>query len=128
MVVQVPHEMPTEKCIVPPGIRAPRARLGYARLAVLLLLVAIAGFVTLAKNSQYYSNSNPAHFLNISSKMKVGAAPVVLDREPLTLVERLIAPVREVKAYPIVELEVPEVPSLAVTLTLQHRSPPSLVS
>ena len=120
--------MATEKRIVPPGIRAPRARLGYFRLAVLLLLIATAGFVTLAKNSQYYSNSNPAHFLNISSKMKVSAAPVVLDGGPLPLVERLIVPVAEAKTYPVVELEVPDVPSLSVTLTLQHRSPPSLVS
>jgi hypothetical protein len=52
----------------------------------------------------------------------------VLDRTPLPLVERLIAPMQETKAFPVVELEVPDVPSLAVTLTLQHRSPPSIVS
>ena len=114
--------------IVPPGIRASHARLVYFRIAVLMLLVAIAGFSTLAKNSQYYSRSNPAHFLNISSKMKVSAAPVVIDRGPLPLVERLIVPTQETKSYPVVEPEAPEVPSLAVTLTLQHRSPPSYVS
>jgi hypothetical protein len=120
--------MTTEKYIVPPGIRASRARLVYFRVAVLLLLVAIAGFSTAAKNSQYYSRSNPAHYLNISSKMKVSAAPVTLDRAPLPVVERLIAPTDEIKPYPVVDLEVPEIPSLAVTLTLQHRSPPSLLS
>jgi hypothetical protein len=120
--------MTKETTIVPPGIRASRARLVYFRVAVLMLLVAIAGFSTLAKNSQYYSRSNPAHYLNISSKMKVNAAPVALDRAPLPVVERLIAPTQEVKTYPVVDEEVPDVPSLAVTLTLQHRSPPSLVS
>jgi hypothetical protein len=112
------------------SIHSPRAfsRGMGAHLTILLLLIAIVGFSTAAKNSQYYSSSNPAHFLNISSKMKVSTAPMVLDRAPLPLVERLIAPMQETKAFPVVELEVPDVPSLAVTLTLQHRSPPSIVS
>jgi hypothetical protein len=104
------------------------SRAVYIRLAVLLLLIAIVGFATAAKNSQYYSSSNPAHFLNISSKMKVGATPVVLDRGPLPVVERLIAPMQQIKTFPVIELEIPDIPALAVTLTLQHRSPPSLVS
>jgi hypothetical protein len=114
--------------IVPTKLPGLESRMVYIRLAILLLLIAMVGFATAAKNSQYYSSSNPSHFLNISSKMKVSTVPVVLDREPLPLVERLIAPMQETKAFPVVELEVPDVPALAVTLTLQHRSPPSLVS
>lgn len=108
--------------------QAPRARLLHFRLAVLLLLVAIAGFSTAAKNSQYYSRSSPAHYLNISSKMKANAAPVVIDRAPLQIVERLLAPVFELVSHPAVEDDIPPAASLAVTLTLQHRSPPSFVS
>jgi hypothetical protein len=37
---------------------------------IVLLLFAVTGLSTLAKNSQYFSNSNPAHYLNISNKMK----------------------------------------------------------
>jgi hypothetical protein len=98
------------------------------RVAVLLLLVAIAGFSTLAKNSQYYSRSNPAHFLNISSKMKVSPTPAILARTPLRPVDRLIAPQPPVKAFPVVEEQAPELPSIGVKISLQHRSPPSLVS
>lgn len=100
----------------------------YVRIAIVFLLVAIAGFSTLAKNSQYYSRSNPAHFLNISSKMKVSQAPAVLDREPLRLVAKLVTPLRPVRSYPVVEQEVLERPSIGITLILQHRSPPTFVS
>jgi hypothetical protein len=103
-------------------------RIVYVRLAIVFLLVAIAGFSTLAKNSQYYSRSNPAHFLNISSKMKVSQAPAVLDREPLQLVARIAVPLRPVQVCRVVEQEVPEVRSIGIMLTLQHRSPPSFVS
>ncbi len=120
--------MATTTQIISPGIRASRARLLHLRLVVLVTLVAVAGFSTAAKNSQYYSHSDPAHYLNISSKMKAGIPPVALDSRPSPTVERLIASVEEVKSYPVVQLEVPDVPALAVTLTLQHRSPPSLVS
>ncbi len=115
---------------IKPGVAntAEANRLVYVRIAIVFLLVAIAGFSTLAKNSQYYSRSNPAHFLNISSKMKVGQAPAVLDREPLRLVARLVRPLRQVRSYPVIEQEVLELPSIGIMLTLQHRSPPSFVS
>jgi hypothetical protein len=106
-----------------------RNRIVYVRLAIVLLLFAIAGFSTMAKNSQYYSRSNPVHFMNISSKMKVSPAPAILDRTPLQLVERLVAPPQQqVRSFPVVEQEFPELPSISVTLSLQHRSPPSFLS
>jgi hypothetical protein len=94
------------------------------RVGVLLLLVAIAGFATVAKNSQYYSKSNPAHYINISSKMKVTASPAVIDRTLLRHVVRSIAPLPQVRIHRVVREEVPPLPSIAVTVSLQHRSPP----
>lgn len=104
------------------------ARRGYLRVCVGLLLLAIIGFSTLAKNSQYRSQSDPTHFLNISSKMKVSQAPVVIDRAPLRAVARFIPPRPEFCFTPVCEELVSELPSLSVTLTQQHRSPPPSVS
>lgn len=114
---------------IPSGVQVPCTRLVHLRLAVLILLVAIAGFSTAAKNSQYYSRSHPAHYLSISSKMKMSAVPVTLDHAPLRLLERRIAPALETtRSRPAIQYDSPEVPALAITLTLQHRSPPTLVS
>jgi hypothetical protein len=91
------------------------------------LLFAVFGLSTMAKNSQYYSRSNPTHYLNISSKMKV-SLPAALDRTPLRPVARFVVPQPAVRFFPAIEDQLPEVPSLSVTLTLQHRSPPSFLS
>lgn len=94
------------------------------RVGVLLLLFAIAGFSTLAKNSQYLSKSNPAHYINISSKMKATASPAAVDRIPLRHDARFTAPQPEKRIHRVVRLETPPLPSIAVTVSLQHRSPP----
>ena len=103
--------------------RASDRRLGL-KVGILLLLVAIAGFSTLAKNSQYFSKSNPAHYINISSKMKVTALPAAIDREPIRHVARFIVPQPQTRMPRVVRKEIPLLPSIAVTVSLQHRSPP----
>jgi hypothetical protein len=104
------------------------ARHGYLKVCVGLLLLAVIGFSTLAKNSQYLSQSDPAHFLNISSKMKVSPAPAVSDSTPLQAVARFVPPPPQFFVTRVSEELVPELPSLSVTLTQQHRSPPPSVS
>jgi hypothetical protein len=99
------------------------------RVGVLLLLVAIAGFATLAKNSQYYSKSNPAHYINIASKMKVAAVPAVIDRAPLLRhLESFTLPLPQLHVTRVVRAETPPVPSIGVSVSWQHRSPPILLS
>ena len=92
------------------------------KVGALILLFAIAGFSTLAKNSQYFSKSNPAHYINISSKMKATASPAVIDRTPHVV--RFITPQPETRVYKVVREKIPLLPSIAVTVSLQHRSPP----
>jgi hypothetical protein len=101
-----------------------QARSVYLKVGVVMLLLAIASFSTLAKNSQYFSRSNPAHFINISSKMKVSHLPVVIDRTPLRPVARFIPPQPETRTTHLVRAEIPALPSIGVTVSLQHRSPP----
>ena len=116
MKIDLQHEGPL-------GQRASDRRL-CLKVGVLLLLVAIAGFSTLAKNSQYLSKSNPAHYINICSKMKVSHLPVVIDRTPLRPVARFIPPQPEMRIARVVEEENPALPSISVTVSLRHRSPP----
>ncbi len=104
------------------------SRRGYLKVCLGLLLLAVIGFSTLAKNSQYRSQSDPAHYLNISSKMKVSPAPVATDRTPLQAIARFVPPAPVSCFTHVSEEIVSELPSLSVTLTLQHRSPPPAVS
>lgn len=114
----------TAKSIVRPA----HTRQLYLKIGVVTLLLAIAGFSTLAKNSQYLSRSNPAHYINISSKMKVSHSPVVIDRTPLRRVARFIPPQPAMRIVRMVEKEIPALPSMGVTVSLQHRSPPLFLS
>jgi hypothetical protein len=108
--------------------QAAQTRRVYVKVGVVMLLLAIAGFSTLAKNSQYFSSSNPAHYINISSKMNVSHLPVVIDRTPLRPVARFIPPQPEMRIARVVEEEIPALPSIGVTVSLQHRSPPISLS
>lgn len=92
---------------------------------VILLLFAVAGLSTLAKNSQYFPKSNPTHYVNIASKMKVAPTPVVLERAPLYPVAKVIPPQPcAPRNHGVEEITLPS-PSIAVTVSIQHRSPPS---
>jgi hypothetical protein len=98
-------------------------RILYVRLGVVLLLVAITGFVTLAKKSQYSSPRVPDHYLNISSKMKITPPPVIADRFPVVQVALTIPPAPP-SSFRATVSNVIEYRSIAVMLSLRHRSPP----
>jgi hypothetical protein len=101
------------------------ARTSLQIATVVLLLFAVAGLSTLAKNSQYFPKSNPAHYVNASNKMKVVAPPVVFERAPLQPIAKVVPPRPCVpKKHGIEEVSLP-LPSIGVTVSIQHRSPPS---
>jgi len=92
---------------------------------VVLLLFAVAGLSTVAKNSQYFPNSNPAHYINISNKMKGAPAPVLLDFAPLYPIAKVVPPQPYTPTnHGVEEVSLPS-PSIGVTVSIQHRSPPS---
>ena len=97
----------------------------FAKLSILALLVAVAGFSTAAKNSCYYSRSNPVHYLSIASKMKVVHAAPVLDRTALEPVARCVPARPECDAARRDRRESPPVRQISVRVSLQHRSPPA---
>lgn len=96
--------------------------------AVVLLLFTVTALSTLAKNSQYFSRSNPAHYINIASKMTQSHLPAVIDRTPLRPVARFIPPRPETRITQVVRAEIPALRSISVTVSLQHRSPPISLS
>jgi len=92
---------------------------------LILLLLTVPTLSTLAKDSWYLPASNPVHYLNIASKMQVPHCPLVLHKAVLDFVAVLI-PFRPIcQRMRGRDLE-PPAPSIAVTVSLQHRSPPAL--
>lgn len=92
---------------------------------VVLLLFAVAALSTLAKSSQYFPKSNPTHYVNVASKMKVAPLAVLSERAPLHPVAKVVPPQpcapknHEVEGIPLPFL------SIGVAVSIQHRSPPS---
>jgi hypothetical protein len=93
--------------------------------SVVLLLVAVTGLSTLAKNSPYFPKSDPAHYVNISSKMKGAPPPVALERVPLCVIAKVVPPQPLLpRNQGVEEISLPS-PSIGVTVSIQHRSPPA---
>lgn len=90
-----------------------------------LLLFAVPTLATLAKNSWYLPQSNPGHYLNIASKMQVRHCSIVFEKAPLQPAAKLEPPQPLVQSIPNIDSELPK-PSIAVTVSVQHRSPPYL--
>jgi hypothetical protein len=90
-----------------------------------LLLCAVPALATLAKNSWYLPQSNPGHYLNIASKMQVRHCPVLLEKTPLQATAKLPTPQPIAPSAREADSEPPK-PSIGVTVSLQHRSPPFL--
>jgi hypothetical protein len=91
---------------------------------LLVLLLAVAILSTAAKMSWYLPQGDAGHNLTAATKMKVAHAPVILDGLPLQPVIKVAPPLPEIRTSRPVEPE-PEIPSISVTVSLQHRSPPS---
>ena len=103
-----------------------KAGLQFATVA--LLLIAVAGLSTLAKNSQYFPKSNPAHYVSVSNKMKAAPSPDVLERAPLQPIAKVVPPQPcTPRNNGVEEVSLPS-PSIGVTVSIQHRSPPISLS
>lgn len=90
-----------------------------------LLLLAVPTLATLAKDSWYLPQSNPGHYLNIASKMQVPHCPIVFEKTPLEATAKLKPPQPLAQRIPEADSVLPK-PSIAVTVSVQHRSPPLL--
>jgi hypothetical protein len=96
-----------------------------AKAAILLLLIAVAGLSTLAKHSQYLPKSNPTHFFSNAAKMNVTHLSVLFLPAPICPVVKITP---DEKAFRVLQQIFPEkieLPQIGLTVSLQHRSPPS---
>jgi hypothetical protein len=89
-----------------------------------LLLFAVPTLATSAKDSWYLPQSNPGHYLNIASKMQVRHCSIIPEKTPLQTTAKLAIPQPIAGRIRQADSEPPK-PFIAVTLSLQHRSPPS---
>jgi hypothetical protein len=103
--------------------RTPNPR-SWLRFSAVLLLFAVAGLSIGAKDSWYLPSSHPAHYLNISTKMKVSPLPAVFDRTPLHAVAKVEPPpvidhlsYREEPPPPAIQL-------IGLRFSIEDRSPP----
>jgi hypothetical protein len=108
-------------------MRSKLVKLSLWHASMVLLLFAVAGLSTLAKNSQYFPKSNPTHYVNIATKMKAAPSRVVVQRERLSPVAKVPPPKSEALNRHAVkeEADLP-FPAVGITVSIQHRSPPSL--
>ena len=97
------------------------------RVAVVLLLLTVPALSTLAKNSWYLPQADAGHYLTGAVKMRVAHSPELLDSRPLRLIANVISPQPQIRKPREPEFA-PEIPSISVTVALQHRSPPTLLT
>lgn len=95
------------------------------RATILLLLFTVAGLATLAKNGQYYPKSNPAQHVSISTKMNVVVhSSAHLGEEPLQPATQFFPPQPPLRSAWVSTAELPSIPNISITISMQHRSPP----
>jgi hypothetical protein len=96
------------------------------RLATVLFLLVIAGYTTHARTCWYCAPSNPVHYLSIASKATVGHASADIDHhQALEPVIRFVPMPPVVDGYRNYENEIHHIQRISITVSLQHRSPPT---
>jgi hypothetical protein len=93
-----------------------------------LLLLSVGGLETLAKSNEYLPQSNPAHYLSIASKLKVGHTPVLLAARQLPFVSPIVPALPIFCLSCLERYEEPHFQQICLTASLRHRSPPSRLS
>ena len=96
-------------------------------LLLSLLILTVPALSTLAKCSWYLPQSNPGHYLNIAIKMQVPHCPAVLGKVISETVARFV-PLRPLARRTREPEAEPPIRSIAVTVSLQHRSPPLILA
>jgi hypothetical protein len=99
------------------------------KATILLLLFSVAALATLAKNGQYYPKSDAAQHVSISTKMNVVLhSSAHLGEEPLQPSTRFFPPQPPLRSAWVPTAEPPSIPTISVTVSMQHRSPPRAFS
>ncbi len=94
------------------------------RVAILLLLIGLAGLGAQAKDGQYCRRTNPERETSLATKMNVPPAGVNFSAQPLRTGSRVVVEEPQQTLPARIEAEPPVAESVGVTVAMQHRSPP----
>jgi len=98
------------------------------RVAVLFLLVMLAGLATFAKYTPYLPKTSPSHYVNNATKLKLAQSPALHERVPLHPIA-IVVPSRP--EYRVRRTDVPVAPPIelmGLSVSRQHRSPPTTLA
>ena len=99
-----------------------------ARAALLLLFFAVAGLSILSMHTRYLHKSNPIRFISKATKMNVPHHSAVQPAGPLYPAAELVPPEPEFRTVLAVQPEKLRLQQIGLILSLQYRSPPSLLA
>lgn len=94
------------------------------RLAVLLLLIGLAGLGAQAKDGRYHSRTNLERESSLATRMNVVPPAVSFSAERLRTVARIVEDQPRPKPRLRTEIKPPISESISVRVAMQHRSPP----
>ena len=98
------------------------------RTSIFLLLFTVAGLSTLAKNGQYFPQTNPARHVSISTKMNVAHSPVIFTADQLQTAAKVSPRQRPIQFARVEKLPDPPIRHIGLTVSMQFRSPPVILS
>lgn len=96
-----------------------------AKTAIVVLLFSVAGLATLAKNGQYYPQSNPVHQVSVTIKMNLAHSPVHITGCELQRAATIVPTRLPMQVLRVASVPAPLVLRIGLTVSMQHRSPPS---
>jgi len=95
--------------------------------STVLLIVAVVALSVIATHGRYQPDSDPAHFLYTAAKMKVAPPPVCIP--PSTYVfPDVLSTQPDLWTIFLQKSEKLAFRQIGLTVSLQHRSPPSLLA
>jgi hypothetical protein len=106
-------------------MRQNRSKRIVVKAAILLLLVAVVGLSVAAKHGQFLPQSHPLHRLSKAVKMELLHHPVDFVPAPAHPVSRIVPPQPEFSPAPLVQSEPLTFRQIGLTVSFQHRAPPS---
>jgi hypothetical protein len=98
------------------------------RTAVFALFFAVAGLSTLARRSQYLPQSDPLRHFSKLTKMEVVEQSARFNTAPLHPIARVVPLDPQFSAVPLEESQQVTLRLNGLTVSFQHRAPPSFLA
>jgi len=96
--------------------------------AIALLLIAVAGLSVSARYSHYVQKSSQLRFCASVTRVEVDQLPVFLIPAQVTATATIVTPEFEFYYSLLSNYRKIDLPQIGLTLSLQHRSPPSFLA